>query len=298
VGVRVVTHALPDLAPDGGWTDAARVADIARLRASIDNFDSALVHLLAERFKLTGQVGRHKAALGWPTSTRDREEQQITRLRALASANGLDPDVEERFLAFLIGEVLVKHGEERRPRTAAAPTSLKVAIPTLETERLWLRAFRESDFPPYAAFYALPESQYVGGPMSPDLVWRRMAAYVGHWAWRGYGPFALECKASGAFVGYAGPWFPEGKPEPEIAYSLMPDQRGRGFATEAVKRSLAFAYDEIGLTTAVSYIDPTNIPSCRLAERVGARPDGTHAFGPWLLTVYRHAAPAHPTRTL
>lgn len=288
------THTVPDLEPAGGWTDAARVADIERLRASIDNMDSALVHLLAERFKLTTQVGRHKKALNWPTSTRDREIEQVTRLRALAEANGLDPDVEERFLGFLVGEVLVKHAEQRRATGADAPSALKVSIPVLESERLYLRPIEMADHAALADFLADGEdTRFVGGPENRDDVWWRMAAFVGHWGFLGHGQFALADKATGALMGYAGTFSPPNRPEPEIGYAVLPAYRRRGYAVEAVERVLSYVYGELGWTTAVSYINPENRASIRVAERVGARLDGRHQFTDWEALVYRHRPPAY-----
>ncbi len=84
--------------------------DLARLRASIDNLDAALVHLLAERFRCTQQVGELKARVGLPPSDPAREEQQMARLRGLAEASGLDPAFAEKVLAFIIAEVIRNHG--------------------------------------------------------------------------------------------------------------------------------------------------------------------------------------------
>jgi chorismate mutase len=82
---------------------------LTRLRQSIDNFDAALVHILAERFRITQEVGRYKAEAGLPPSDPDREEHQITRLRALAAESGLDPEFSEKFLRFIVDEVIRHH---------------------------------------------------------------------------------------------------------------------------------------------------------------------------------------------
>ena len=84
-------------------------AELAGLRASIDNIDAALVHLLAERFKYTQRVGVLKAQAGLPPADPEREAEQVARLRALADQSGLDPEFAEKFLAFLVAEVIQHH---------------------------------------------------------------------------------------------------------------------------------------------------------------------------------------------
>ncbi len=82
---------------------------LSSYRQSIDNFDAALIHILAERFKVTQAVGRYKADAGLPPADAAREEAQIVRLRQLASDAGLDPEFSEKFIRFIIDEVIRHH---------------------------------------------------------------------------------------------------------------------------------------------------------------------------------------------
>ncbi|MCA1662305.1 MAG: chorismate mutase [Novosphingobium sp.] len=82
---------------------------LAAYRRSIDNYDAALVHILAERFRTTQAVGRHKAEKALPAADPGREERQIARLRKLALEADLDPEFTEKFLRFIIDEVIRHH---------------------------------------------------------------------------------------------------------------------------------------------------------------------------------------------
>jgi len=82
---------------------------LAGYRASIDNIDAALIHILAERFRITKAVGAYKASAQLPASDPAREERQIARLRALAADAQLDPDFGEKFIRFIIDEVIRHH---------------------------------------------------------------------------------------------------------------------------------------------------------------------------------------------
>ena len=98
-------------------------AELRRLRDSIDNMDAALVHLLAERFKITQQVGDLKARHGLPPADPEREAEQISRLRALAADARLDPEFAEKFLTFVVAEVVRHHGAVLRD---SAETSIHI----------------------------------------------------------------------------------------------------------------------------------------------------------------------------
>lgn len=90
--------------------------ELARLRNSIDNIDAALIHMLAERFKCTQAVGRLKAEHGLPPADPGREAEQIARLRSLAHDAKLDPDFAEKFLNFIVKEVIRHHEAIRAER--------------------------------------------------------------------------------------------------------------------------------------------------------------------------------------
>ena len=84
-------------------------AVLAGYRKSIDNIDAALIHMLAERFRITKAVGEYKAEVGLPASDTAREARQIERLRALAVEADLDPEFSESFIRFVIDEVIRHH---------------------------------------------------------------------------------------------------------------------------------------------------------------------------------------------
>ena len=85
------------------------LARLHSIRQSIDNIDAAVIHMLAERFKFTQQVGALKAEHGLPPADQEREKEQIQRLRALAEESHLDPAFAEKFLTFIVAEVIHHH---------------------------------------------------------------------------------------------------------------------------------------------------------------------------------------------
>ena len=85
------------------------MAELLRLRASIDNIDAALIHMLAERFRCTQDVGRLKAEHELPASDPEREKRQIARLRRLAEDAQLDPEFAEKWFNFVVAEVIQHH---------------------------------------------------------------------------------------------------------------------------------------------------------------------------------------------
>ncbi|HEY0189214.1 MAG TPA: chorismate mutase [Cellulomonas sp.] len=103
--------------------DTSLPADLLRLRGSIDNIDAALIYLLAERFKATQQVGVLKARHGLPASDPAREAVQVARMRDLAHQADLDPVFAEKFLAFIVAEVIRHHEDIARDPEAHDPTA-------------------------------------------------------------------------------------------------------------------------------------------------------------------------------
>jgi len=147
----------------------------------------------------------------------------------------------------------------------------------LETERLLLRMWREeTDFESYAEMCADPDvMRYLGGKVFDRLeAWRHMAFMIGHWEIRGYGPFAVEEKATGKFVGRIGFLNPVGWPAFEVGWTLAKQVWGKGYATEGGRRALEYAFNELDKSHVISLIHPDNKGSIAVAERLGEKVEG------------------------
>ncbi|MBS1819932.1 MAG: GNAT family N-acetyltransferase [Acidobacteria bacterium] len=148
----------------------------------------------------------------------------------------------------------------------------------VESERLILREWTSSDFDAYAAMMADPRVMeflsLTGTPMKRFDAWRSLAGTVGHWGLRGFGLFAVVERQTGTFVGQVGPWQPEGWPGLEVGWTLRSEFWGRGYATEAARRSISYAFDELGVARVISLITPENARSIAVAQRLGERLDG------------------------
>ena len=152
--------------------------------------------------------------------------------------------------------------------------------PSLETERLVLRQWRQDDFPRYAEMFAAPETHFIGGPLVLGDAWRRFLQMPGAWAVQGFAMFAIEEKATGLFMGQAGPWQPAGWPGTEVGYALHPQAWGKGYATEACAAAMDWAFDTLGWTEVIHSIDVANVASQNVAKRLGARNRGRGVFQP------------------
>ncbi|MEM6585925.1 MAG: chorismate mutase [Pseudomonadota bacterium] len=109
------SHLSTATSADSNHASNAEDPVLAGYRKSIDNIDAAIIHMLAERFRITQAVGEYKAKVTLPPADPDREARQIARLRALSEAADLDPEFSEKFLRFIIDEV-IRHHEKARDR--------------------------------------------------------------------------------------------------------------------------------------------------------------------------------------
>ena len=182
--------------------------------------------------------------------------------------------------------------ETEQARAAGMGRMGNIVIPVLRSARLTLRAFRAEDIDEYAPIRADPEvGRFVGGPRTREETWDRMAVMNGQWVLRGYGVFAVEEAVTGRLIGHCGVLHPIDWPEPEIAYSLGPAHWGRGFAPEAARTARDWAFERGGLPALVSFIDPLNVRSIRVAEKLGATREGTLTLRGHTVHCWRHTRP-------
>jgi RimJ/RimL family protein N-acetyltransferase len=149
---------------------------------------------------------------------------------------------------------------------------------TLETDRLILHMLRESDLDACAEMYADPEvMRYIGDgqPLPWLLARRKLARMVGHWSRRGYGLWAAEERCSGVLVGHIDFWKPKWWPGFGLGWRLRRSFWGRGYATEAARTALQFAFARLEQPYVISLIHPGNAASIRVAERLGERRVGS-----------------------
>jgi RimJ/RimL family protein N-acetyltransferase len=135
-----------------------------------------------------------------------------------------------------------------------------------------MRSLRLDDLDAYARMYADPEVVRFleqGAPLDRAAAFRSMALHLGHWQLRGYGQWALEDRVRGRFVGRAGLWQPEGWPGIEVGWVLSRDAWGRGYATEARRVAIDYAFEVLHADEIISLIRPENTGSIKVAERLG-----------------------------
>jgi RimJ/RimL family protein N-acetyltransferase len=150
-------------------------------------------------------------------------------------------------------------------------------IPTLETERLILRPHRLADFDTYVEMWSDPDVvRFIGGhPFDRENSWSRFLRAAGGWHYLGFGFFAIEEKATGLFVGEAGfhdlhrNLVPDIEGTLEAGWALMPTGQGWGYATEAMAAAIGWAEEAFPDQRMTCIINPDNLPSVRVAGRLG-----------------------------
>ena len=146
-------------------------------------------------------------------------------------------------------------------------------IPTLQTERLILRAPTMEDWPAYATLMASARARYMGGPFDTRAAWGMFTSDMAMWPLFGHGALMIELKSSHDCVGQVGinhgPLFPE----KELGWLLYDGHEGRGYAFEAAAAIRDWAFTTLGLQSLVSYVDQDNLASIKVAERLGASRD-------------------------
>lgn len=167
--------------------------------------------------------------------------------------------------------------------------TLPFHIPMLQTERLTLRAPRESDLEPMVEFFTSPRAGFMT-PLDRDGVWRGLCGTIGHWALRSYGFYSVDTHA-GDFVGRVGVIYNDGWPEPELAWHMFAAGEGKGYALEAAIAARADYHARISANPLISMIAPDNARSITLARRLGASFERADPGKVKPFHVYRHPAP-------
>jgi RimJ/RimL family protein N-acetyltransferase len=143
-------------------------------------------------------------------------------------------------------------------------------IPTLETDRLILRAPVLADFPVYRDFFGDAVASYhYGGPLAPAQAWRVLAFDLGHWAVRGFGRWAIEERKTGTMIGGCGLWHPEGAARSELTWWIVPAARRHGYALEASRAVIQFGYHTLQWPLVETHMQDENEAARHLVEKLG-----------------------------
>ena len=141
----------------------------------------------------------------------------------------------------------------------------------ITTPRLLLRKPELRDLDRWAEFMADPiATKYLGGVQQRSMAWRSMMAMAGAWQLTGVSMFSVIERSSGLWLGRIGPWQPEDWPGTEVGWSLHRDAWGKGYALEAAIAAMDYAVNVLKWRKIIHTIDPENLASARLAQRLGA----------------------------
>src|SRR5215213_5442983 len=149
-----------------------------------------------------------------------------------------------------------------------------MSVPEIETERLRLRGFRPEDLDALCQVFGDPEvMKYISGgkPRTREATEEGLLRSIEGWGKRGFGLWAVEEKATGRVVGYCGLIHLDDTPEIEVAYGLAKAAWGRGFAVEAARAALEFGFGELNLERIVAVVNPLNVASQRVLEKLGMK---------------------------
>lgn len=160
------------------------------------------------------------------------------------------------------------------------------------TDRLILRTFDNADWKAMHEHYSdeICIAFTMGRVLTEGESWRAMASIAGHWLLRGYGPYAVEEKSSGAVLGTVGLWYPNDWPEPEIKWALTRRYWGRGFASEAARAIVRMAAEFLPHISLISFIHAENTASIRVALAIGAKFEKEVDFRAAKWHIYRHCS--------
>ena len=160
--------------------------------------------------------------------------------------------------------------------------------PILTTDRLRLRMLTNEDFDQYAAIHTDPEvTRFTTRThMTRMEAWRHMAMILGHWVLRGYGMWGVEELETGRLVGRVGFHNPDGWPAFELGWTIGRNWWGKGYASEAARRCLKYAFEDMNRDHVISLIDPENINSIGVADRIGEKLEGEVEVGGHRVLVY------------
>lgn len=144
-----------------------------------------------------------------------------------------------------------------------------LTVPVIDTPRLRMRAPVLADFDHHAAYSASDRSWHEGGPHDRVVAWRIWAADVALWSLRGYGPFGVQDRMTGAYLGQVGIFQAEEYPGPELGWFVVPGAEGQGIAQEAARAVLDWLRRVTDWPHVTSIIDPANARSIALGLRLG-----------------------------
>lgn len=144
-------------------------------------------------------------------------------------------------------------------------------LPQIETPRLLLRVPVIADIDRWAEAMDDEETtRYLGGRQPRSMVWRALMCMIGAWHETGVSMFSVVRKDTGQWIGRIGPWCPDGWPGNEVGWTLHRSAWGQGFALEATIACMDYAFDVLGWERVIHTIDPQNLASQRLAQRLGS----------------------------